>query len=107
MTSNISRVDLHVGGRIASKRIELKLTKEALAVAAGIRPILLGKYESGVKRIPATILYTFAKILGVEPTCFFSGLEDRNSMSTANGGLAKPGTPARVDASGAAIRSDQ
>jgi len=67
-------VDLHVGGRIRSRRKSLSLSLEALAAGLGITHQQLQKYETGRNRVTATMLYAIAGALRVWVSDFYEGL---------------------------------
>jgi transcriptional regulator with XRE-family HTH domain len=67
-------VDLHVGGRIRSRRKALRLSLEALAAALGITHQQMQKYETGGNRITVPTLYEIAGVLEVWVGDFFEGL---------------------------------
>jgi len=69
------RVDVHVGARVKSRRLLLKISQETLANDLGITFQQVQKYESGDNRISASRLYEIAKCLKVDAGHFFAELE--------------------------------
>lgn len=67
--------DKRIGANIKKARIMFGYTQEELAKDAGITFQQVQKYESGVNRIAASRLQTFAKILN-QPIMFFYSDED-------------------------------
>lgn len=60
------------------------MSQAELSKCVGISYQQVQKYESGINRISAALLYTFAKAFGCSPNSFFVGLKDRQSdYSTA------------------------
>ena len=67
-------VDIHVGKRLFSRRLELGLSQQFLAGRTGITFQQIQKYEAGTNRISASRLFKLAGILSVSPGWFFEGL---------------------------------
>ncbi len=67
-------VDLHVGRRVAEKRISLGFSQTDLAQALGLSFQQVQKYERGANRISASKLWDVAQFLSVEIVYFFAGL---------------------------------
>lgn len=70
-------VDRHVGIRIGQRRQEVGLSRRALGELVGIGLKQVNKYETAVNRVSAGRLFDIATALGVPPTYFFEGLQDR------------------------------
>jgi len=68
-------VDVHVGGRIRTRRLLIGMNQEALAQALGLTFQQVQKYEGGANRVSASRLSQIAEILGVPIAYFFLGLE--------------------------------
>ena len=66
--------DTHFGDRIRSRRKALGMTLADLAAVANVRFRQLHKYERGVHRISAGVLYRLAVALEVDVGYFFEGL---------------------------------
>lgn len=64
-------VDVHVGKKIFTRRIELGLSMEKLASSVGLTFQQVQKYERGMNRVSASRLFDFSKVLGV-PINYFS-----------------------------------
>mgnify|MGYP001612015082 CR=1 FL=1 len=54
-----------VGQRVAQFRTEHGLTQNQLAEMAGVKQYVIASYETGRRRIPASLLPVVAKILGI------------------------------------------
>ena len=74
-------VDIHVGKRLISRRLELGLSQQYIAGRTGVTFQQVQKYEAGTNRISASRLFAFAGILGVSPGWFFEGLTQHNLPS--------------------------
>ena len=68
-------IDVHVGKMVRARRKALGLSQTQLAEALGISFQQVQKYERGSNRIAASKLYQTAKMLNVEISAFFKGLE--------------------------------
>jgi transcriptional regulator with XRE-family HTH domain len=69
-----TRIDLHIGRRIRSRRRLLSLSQAELARACGIRFQQIQKYECAANRVSASRLWQLADALGVPLSYFFEGL---------------------------------
>lgn len=74
-------VDLHVGGRIRTRRKLLGVSQEVLAHDLGLTFQQVQKYERGANRVSASKLYEIAKSLQCGIGHFFDGLPDPASAS--------------------------
>jgi len=68
-------IDVHVGRRLRLRRDLLKISQEHLANSVGVTFQQIQKYEQGKNRVSASRLYDIAKVLEVEISYFFDGLE--------------------------------
>ncbi|MCK0096366.1 helix-turn-helix domain-containing protein [Yoonia sp. F2084L] len=68
-------VDVHVGKRIRHRRWMNGTTQQQLAEAVGIKFQQIQKYETGMNRVSASRLWDIAKVLGVNVSFFFEGLD--------------------------------
>lgn len=68
------RVDAHFGDRIRSRMKALGLTLADVAAVADLRFRQLHKYECGLQRISAGVLYRIALALEIDVAYFFEGL---------------------------------
>lgn len=84
-----SYVDLHLGMQLKARRLMADMSQTELARRAGISYQQIQKYESGINRMSAAHLYTFAKALGCSTNSFFEGLKD---------GASDPANPLLSDA---------
>lgn len=67
-------VDLHVGGRMRARRVELGMSQEKLAEALGLTFQQVQKYERGQNRISASRLFDVARVLDVPVAYFFEAM---------------------------------
>ena len=66
-------VDVHVGGRVRMRRIEIDMSQQILGGHIGLTFQQIQKYEKGANRIGASRLQAIGKILEVSVACFFDG----------------------------------
>lgn len=71
MTASPDPIDVEVGRRLAARRIALGHNQSALARSVGKTFQQIQKYEKGTNRISASVLFHFARFLGVAPSYFF------------------------------------
>lgn len=76
--------DLHVGAKLRELRMARGLSQMDIADALEKTFQQIQKYERGVNRISASVLYALAQHLGVPITAFFEGL-DPTATPTATG----------------------
>lgn len=69
-----SDIDLHVGGRVKERRMELGMSQQELGRMIGITFQQLQKNERGFNRLSASRLYETARALDVPVAYFFDGL---------------------------------
>jgi len=74
--SRAQDIDRHVGMRMRQRRIMLGLTQQQMAELIGVTYQQAHKYEKGINRIAAGRLYQIARVLGVDVSWFFEGLEE-------------------------------
>ena len=72
-------IDTYVGARMRLRRIEMRLSQNALAEKLGITFQAVQKYESSAVRLSASRLYEVAQALAVAPSFFFDGYSDEIS----------------------------
>ena len=65
------KVDLHVGSRVRSLRLQRRMSQTELADELGITFQQVQKYEKGTNRISSSRLHQIASILGVAASYFF------------------------------------
>ena len=75
-------VDLHVGSRVKSRRLQMKMSQTELGAQLGISFQQVQKYEKGRNRISSSRLQEIADILKVQPTYFF---DDPLGQPSGNG----------------------
>jgi transcriptional regulator with XRE-family HTH domain len=66
-------IDVHVGGRVRTRRLALDISQERLGAALGITFQQVQKYEKGTNRISASRLQHVSRILQVPVAYFFEG----------------------------------
>ena len=81
-------VDVYVGKRIRHRRWMNGTTQQQLAEAVGIKFQQIQKYETGMNRVSASRLWDISKVLDVQISFFFEGLDDSVEESNAGGGVA-------------------
>jgi transcriptional regulator with XRE-family HTH domain len=79
-------VDIHVGARVRSRRVELGMSQEKLAAELGLTFQQVQKYERAANRISASRLYWMSKVLDVDVPYFYEGFGE----SGARSGFAEP-----------------
>ncbi len=72
-------IDIHVGQRVAARRRLLKLSQSDLATHVGYAYQQIQKYEHGVNRVSASVLYEFSHALDVPVSFFFEGFPTKAS----------------------------
>ena len=72
-------VDIHVGARLRQRRVRLGLSQSKLGAEAAITFQQIQKYERGANRCSASMLWTLAQALQVEPGYFFEGYASRST----------------------------
>lgn len=75
-------VDVHVGGRIRTRRLLLGMNQETLANALGLTFQQVQKYEGGANRVSASRLAEMAEALGVPVAYFFNDLDSAGDGAT-------------------------
>lgn len=63
----MTELSIAIGQLIRSKRLELKITQESLALQCGIDRSYVGRIERGEVNLTVEKLYEIAKILQVSP----------------------------------------
>ena len=66
-------IDVHVGGRVRMRRIEVNMAQQILGSHIGLTFQQIQKYEKGTNRIGASRLQQIALILQVPVSFFFEG----------------------------------
>lgn len=67
-------IDVHVGRRVAERRLELRYNQSDLGRALDLTFQQVQKYEKGTNRISASKLWLIARFLKVDLSYFFEGL---------------------------------
>ena len=73
--------DRYVGVRLRERRIMLGMTQQQLAELIGVTYQQEHKYETGINRISAGRLYKMARVLGVDVSHFYEGLQGNRSFA--------------------------
>jgi transcriptional regulator with XRE-family HTH domain len=66
-------IDIHVGGRVRMRRIEIRMAQQVLGDHIGLTFQQVQKYEKGTNRIGASRLQQIGKTLQVPASYFFEG----------------------------------
>jgi transcriptional regulator with XRE-family HTH domain len=66
-------IDVHVGGRVRMRRIEIRMAQQVLGDHIGLTFQQVQKYEKGTNRIGASRLQQIGKTLQVPASYFFEG----------------------------------
>lgn len=80
-------VDVHVGKRIRHRRWMNGTTQQQLAEAVGIKFQQIQKYETGMNRVSASRLWDIAKVLKVDVSFFFEGMDAKPVADVAAGDM--------------------
>ncbi len=67
--------DLHVGRRLCEFREAKGLSQDDIAEQTGFPPEKIQQFEAGTRRITASELWVFCRVLGMRPSDFFEGLD--------------------------------
>lgn len=70
-----SPVGIHIGHQLRKLRVLFGLSPDQVANAAGLDPIKLLEYESGVDA-PACELWQISQVFNIRPDFFFSGMSE-------------------------------
>lgn len=68
-----TEVDVKIGARIRARRVELRLSQEALAEQIGVTFQQIQKYEGGRNRVSASMLMAVAKALKTNVSTLLPG----------------------------------
>jgi transcriptional regulator with XRE-family HTH domain len=92
-------VDIHVGRRIAEKRLALGYNQSDLGRALGLTFQQVQKYEKGTNRVSASKLWLIAQFFKVDLAYFFEGLSGDGSSMDADepDGPAAPPTRQSIE----------
>lgn len=71
--NDLKAMDIFVGQRLRSRRLELGLTLMVITKKTGISSHQMQKYEMGQRRLSLPVLYQLANLYGVKPQYFFEG----------------------------------
>ncbi len=78
----ITKVDIFIGERVKEVRKRLGLTQLQVSAILGITFQQLQKYEQGVNRISATMLWSIANIFQIDIKYFFSFSSEENEKGS-------------------------
>ena len=73
MPLNINELDLYLGKRVKAFRIKMRWPLKTLAMKLGISIQQLQRYETGMNKISASLLYTIAHELNTDVAFFYEG----------------------------------
>ena len=79
-------IDIKIGQRVRSRRLEIGMSQERLAELLGVTFQQVQKYEKGVNRIAASRLHDISTALDMAPARFFEGLSAARASGVAEGG---------------------
>ena len=69
-------VNVHVGGRLRKRRLNLGMSQSKLARAIGLTFQQIQKYENGLNEVRASRLYDLAEVLDVPVSFFFDNMTE-------------------------------
>ena len=75
MTKRTNDIDLYVAKRLRELRLMSGISQQELGKYLGVSFQQVQKYENGSNRVSSSRLFLVSKILGVDPSYFFEGLE--------------------------------
>jgi CheY-like chemotaxis protein len=75
MPLHINELDLYLGKRIKTFRTKMRWPLKTLAMKLGISIQQLQRYETGLNKISASLLYTIAQELNTDVAYFYEGYE--------------------------------
>jgi transcriptional regulator with XRE-family HTH domain len=76
-------VNGHLGRQLRRRRRLVGLTQQQVADAVGVRSQQIQKYEYGVNRVSAAMLWRLAGVLGAPIEYFFEGLTQAEARRAA------------------------
>lgn len=88
MNDAVDPVDIAIGGRIRTRREELRITQAQLAAGAGVTFQQIQKYERGVNRVSAARLLQIAAVLKTTGAALLGELDGEHGDELV---LAAPG----------------
>lgn len=75
MPLNINELDIYLGKRIKAFRLKLRWPLKTLAMKLGISIQQLQRYETGINKISASLLYTIAHEFKTDVAFFYEGYQ--------------------------------
>jgi len=81
MALDINNLDLFLGKRVKAFRNKMHWPLKTLSMKLGISIQQLHRYETGVNKISASLLYAIAKELKTDVPIFFEGYEDPTKVT--------------------------
>lgn len=76
-------LDAFIGDRVKQRRVALGMSQDKLGAYLGITFQQVQKYEKGVNRISASMLYTIATVLNVEIDYFIDGFNNSDNQTNS------------------------
>lgn len=73
---DVGLLDAYVGKRLKLRRVMLHMSQDELASMIGVTFQQIQKYESGSNKISVSRLFVIAKVLQVDISFFFDGIEN-------------------------------
>jgi transcriptional regulator with XRE-family HTH domain len=95
--AGVGLIDSHVGMRLRQRRTDLRISLQELAALTGVCYQQIQKYENGVNRISASMLWLLGEALRVSPAYFFEGLTSKDQLPTAPPRIDPPRRPGMLD----------
>ena len=83
MTKN-ETLDTFIGEKVKQRRIAAGMSQDKLASHIGVTFQQVQKYEKGVNRISASMLYTIASVLNTNISYFFEGFGEEKLHLQSN-----------------------
>lgn len=83
MAIDINDLDYFLGKKLRSFRVKMKWPLKTLASELNISIQQVQRYEQGINKISASLLYDIAQIFNVPITCFFEGFKTSKQSTTA------------------------
>ncbi|MBA8667246.1 response regulator [Holosporaceae bacterium 'Namur'] len=80
MSLEINNLDKFLGKKVRNFRVKMRWPLKKLASELNISIQQVQRYEQGINKISASLLYEIAKIFNAQITCFFEGFEAENSL---------------------------
>jgi DNA-binding transcriptional regulator YiaG len=83
-TTELTAFDRHIGARVRSRRLELRLSESSTAEVLRCTIDQLRAYEEGRAHISAVLLFELSRVLSVEVNYFFLGVPAHAKLGRAD-----------------------